>query len=349
MLKNIIRKYRVAIMLVAMFALNAGFIPNAFALTYVTKPQIILTNMNAAGAGPIIFSFTTSASNTGTSLAVAFTGYTGGAAGAVAATQTYSGSYNGATCQSITGAGAALPGAPAASGNAATGVITFSGITAYTASTSYCGVLTAAAAVTNPTATGQYAATITAGSDSATNVEVDVITNDQVVVSATVLPTFTMALSANADTFGNLAPATVGTTTGVTATINTNAKNGWTLYGSDSNTGLRSTTQSKTIASVTPGTNTTLTAGTEGYVSAVTAASISQGTGGGVTTANAAYTSAGLGQGSGLDTSARPMASSTGTATNAIVPVKEYAAVSTTTPPASDYSDTITLVAAGKF
>jgi hypothetical protein len=29
--------------------------------------------------------------------------------------------------------------------------------------------------------------------------------------------------------------------------------------------------------------------------------------------------------------------------------VKEYAAVSTTTPPASDYSDTITLVAAGQF
>jgi hypothetical protein len=175
------------------------------------------------------------------------------------------------------------------------------------------------------------------------------------VVNATVPPSYTLALSGNTDNFSPLALSTgsIGSTTGITATVNTNAKNGWYLWGTDANTGLKSTTQSYTIPSKTPGTNATLSAGTEGYVTAlptiVGAGGITQGSGAGTTSAITAYASSGSGNGSGLDTSERQIATSTGTANGAIVTIKEYAAISATTPAATDYSDTITLVGAGSF
>jgi hypothetical protein len=350
MLKYIAKRPKIIITLLAMLVLNVGFLPAAFATTYLVKPEVVLTNMNASGGGAVIIAFTTSASNTGSALTLAFTGYTGGANGAVAATQTVANTYNGTNCTTITGASTNLPGTPAATGNAATGVITFSGLTAMSASTSYCEVLTSATAVTNPTATGPQAAVITAGSDAAATVAIDIITNDQVVVNATVPPTFTLALGTNSDNFtSNLSSSGIASTTGVTATVNTNAKNGWYLFGSDLNTGLKSTTQSKTIASTTPGTNATLTTGNEGYVTGLPAAGITQGSGAGTTSATTAYASSGSGNGSGLDTNERQIASSTGTANGAIVTVKEYATISATTPAATDYTDTITLVGAGSF
>jgi hypothetical protein len=202
----------------------------------------------------------------------------------------------------------------------------------------------------NPTSTGQGTATVTAGADAAANVAFDIISNDQVVINATVPPSYTLALGGNTDNFtANLATGSIGTTTGITATVNTNAQNGWYLWGLDANTGLKSTTQLYTVASKTPGANATLTAGTEGYVTALPAAGITQGSGAGTTSAITAYASSGSGNGSGLDTSERQIAKSTGTSNGAIVTIKEYAAISALTPAATDYSDTITLVGAGSF
>jgi hypothetical protein len=349
-IKNLTRRPIFLIAVFSLIALNAAFLPRVLAVTYLTRTSVIMTNMNSAGAGSVILTFTTSSANTGTALTLAFSGFTGGVNGSVNATQTVSNSLGGTNCTTITGASSNLPGTPAATGNAGTGVITFSGITAMTASTSYCVVLSSATAVTNPTATGVYTATITAGVDAAAPVAIDVITNDQVTVTATVPPSFTMALSSNSDPFtANLSTGTVSTTTGVTATINTNAKNGWYLFGSDANAGIRSVTQTKTIASTTPGTNATLSSGTEGYVTGLPAGGITQGGGAGVTSAVAAFASSGLGNGSGLDLTERQIASSTGTASNAIVTIKEFAAISALTPAATDYTDTITLVGAGSF
>jgi hypothetical protein len=334
--------------LIALIMGSFSVIPKVFATTYLTKPSVILTNMNASGSSSVILEFTTSSSNTGTALSVSFTGWTGGSAGAVNATQSVSNSFGSLNCTAITGASADLPGSPAATGSGAT--VTFSGITAMSASTSYCVVLSSTTAVTNPTATGVQSAVITAGSDAAATVSIDIISNDQVVVTATVPSSFTLALSGSTDAFtANLASGSIGTTTGVTATVNTNAKNGWYLFGTDANTGIRSTTQSYTIASKTPGTNASLTAGTEGYVTGLPASGITQGTGAGTTSATTAYASSGSGNGSGLDTNYRQIASSTGTASGAIVTIKEYAAISAITPAATDYSDTITLVGAGSF
>jgi hypothetical protein len=322
------------------------------ATTYLIKPSVILTNTNSSGASSIIFKFTSSASNTGTGLTISFPSYTGGAAGAVNATQTVSTTFGpgSVNCTAITGASSDLPGSPTASGNASTGLITYASTSALTANTSYCGVLSGSAITANPTATGQSTAIITAGTDAAFTVAFDIISNDQVVINATVPPSYTLALGGNTDNFtANLATGSIGTTTGITATVNTNAQNGWYLWGLDANTGLKSTTQLYTVASKTPGANATLTAGTEGYVTALPAAGITQGSGAGTTSAITAYASSGSGNGSGLDTSERQIAKSTGTSNGAIVTIKEYAAISALTPAATDYSDTITLVGAGSF
>lgn len=324
---------------------------HVFATTYTTKAQVILTNMNSSGTSSVILEFTPGSA--AATLTLAFPSYTGSSNGIVNSTQTVSGSYNGSTCQSITGASAVVPGTSSATETTQT--VTFTGVTAMTAGNSYCIVLSSTSAVTNPTATGQVAAVITAGTDAADTVETDIISNDQVIVTATVPPSFTMSMTGGgSDPFSplSLSSSSIGATSGITVTVGTNAKNGWYLYASDSNSGLFSTTQSKTIASVAVGSGpTTISSGTEGYDLAVTTASITQGTGSGIgtTSAQTYYASTASGMGGGLNTVPRVIAQSTGTAVNATVPVKEYATISNITPAASDYSDTITLVGAGSF
>ena len=200
--------------------------------------------------------------------------------------------------------------------------------------------------MTLPTA-GEYHPVITVGSDS-TTIALRTISNDQIVVSATVPPTFNLALSGNTDSFtSNLSPSAIGVTTGRTVTVNTNAKNGWFAWATSSNSGLTSATAGHTVNSTTPGSNATLSAGTEGYVFGIT--SITQGTGGGTTSAAAAYSSNGTTTGGGLDTTVRQIASSTGTANGAVLNVKELAAISSVTQPGTDYTDTITIIGAGYF
>ena len=255
------------------------------------------------------------------------------------------------TTQAVTGvagcdaSATALPGTLAASGSGST--ISVTGITALSATTVYCVDFTTATSVHNASA-NEYHPLVTVGSDS-TTVAVRTVTNDQVVVSATVPPTFNLALSGNTDSFpSSLSTGSVGVTTGRTVTVNTNAKNGWFAWAYDSSTGLASASASHTIPSTTPGTAATLSAGTaEGYVFGIT--SITQGSGGGTTSAVAAYNSNGTTTGSGLDGTIRQIASSNGTANGAVLTVKELASITSTTQPATDYTDTITVIGAGYF
>jgi len=264
-----------------------------------------------------------------------------GSSGLVNAAQTISS----ATCAAETGATALPGGSLAASGSGST--ISITNITALAATTAYCVDLTSTSAVTDATA-NEYHPLITVGSDTLTTA-LRTVSNDQIVVSGTVLPTFNMVLSGNTDPFpANLSPASVGVTTGRTVTVNTNAKNGWFAWAFDSSTGLSSASASHTIPSTTPGTGATLSAGTaEGFVFGIT--SVTQGSGGGTTSAVAAYSSNGTTTGSGLDGTLRQIASSNGTANGAVLSVKELAAITSTTQPATDYTDTITIVGAGNF
>ncbi len=173
------------------------------------------------------------------------------------------------------------------------------------------------------------------------------ISDDQIVVTASVPQTFSFALSGNTDPLGSLSSASVSASpTPRTATVNTNAKNGWLVWARDSNTGLNSASAAATIASTTPGTNSTLSAGTEGYNTGVTSSQVS---GTGSISVAAPFAGGALGQGGGLDTSLRTLATSNGTANTAVLTLTNNAAIGTTTPAATDYTDTITVVGAGLF
>lgn len=257
-----------------------------------------------------------------------------------------------ASCVTDTG-DTALPGTLTAAGSGS--VITISGVTATTSGSTYCVDL--ASAVTNPTAghEGEYHPNVAIGADSTTTA-VRIISNDQVVVNAVVPPSFNFAIggcATNIDNFvTNLTASNPVLTAGCTLTVNTNAKTGWLAWASDSQTGLHSTQAAKTITSTTPGTNATLANGLEGYLFGVT--NIVQGSGAGVTSASNAYGNgsggvAGLYQGSGLDATTRVIASSTGTASGAVVTVKSAASISALTPAGNDYTDTLTIIGAGSF
>jgi hypothetical protein len=241
-------------------------------------------------------------------------------------------------CQALTGAVNVLPGAITAAG--AGSVVTVSSVGALTAGQSYCAILSSATAVTNPGA-GVYPVILTDAGDTAT-VAIDVIANDQVTVSATVPPTFTMSLSSNTDNLGTLSAGSLTTSSGVTATVSTNGNYGWFLWALDSQAGLRSVTQSHTIPTVATGSNTAMNGGaigTEKYAL-------------GVTTANATpiYANAGGTTGGGLSaTTYNAIASGNAAVSGATATIKELANISATTPAATDYSDVITLVGAGSF
>jgi hypothetical protein len=222
-----------------------------------------------------------------------------------------------------------------------------------TVGTLYCFNWTNSAAVqTKSSATSTNTGTVTtkdgatAVIDSATYTTAT-ISDDQLSVTASVSQAFTFALSANTDALGALSTGSVSTSpTPRTVTINTNAKSGWMLWAKDATTGLNSPSSSYTLPSTTPGSNSTLSAGTEGYNFGVTG---TQGGGSAALSVAAGYVGTGAGQGGGLDTTQRLVVSSTGTASNAVMTLKNNAAIGSLTPAASDYSDIVTLVGAGLF
>lgn len=173
------------------------------------------------------------------------------------------------------------------------------------------------------------------------------IADDQIIVTASVPQAFSFALSGNTDSLGTLSSGSVSASpTPRTVTVNTNAKNGWLVWARDTNVGLNSALAAKTIASTTPGSNATLSAGTEGYTTGVTSSQVG---GNGTVTVATAYVGGTLGRGSGLDTTLRTLASSNGTADTAVLTLTNNASISVLTPAATDYTDTITVVGAGLF
>lgn len=173
------------------------------------------------------------------------------------------------------------------------------------------------------------------------------ISDDQIVVTASVPQSFSFTLSGNSDSLGTLTTGSVAVgATPRTATVNTNAKNGWLVWAKDSNAGLNSVLAAKTIASTTPGTNSTLAGGTEGYNTGITSSQVG---GAGVITVATPFVGGVLGKGGGLDTTLRTLATSTGTADTAVLTLTNNAAIGVLTPAATDYTDTITVVGAGLF
>ena len=309
-------------------SLTATFIRlNRLKAAQTTSFRLVFRTVTA-GATSVVINFNGTDSTTWT-----------GSSGAVNATQTVVGT---AGCDA---SATALPGSITAAGSGSS--ITISSVTALSSATTYCVDLTSATAVTNASAS-EYHPTITAGSDSTTTA-VRTISDDNVVVSATVPPTFNFVIGSNTTSFtASLASGSVVQTTGVTVTATTNAANGWIAWAKGINTGLTSAAASKTINATTPGTGATLSAGTEGYV--VSGEVTTDASGGGTVSIPAAYQgTAGDSNGSGLDTTLRQVASANGTSTGDIVTLRGKAAISGSTPAATDYTDTWTLVGAASF
>ena len=254
----------------------------------------------------------------------------------------------------------ALPGTLTVVGSNTPGSksVIISGVTNLSASNAYCVDVDKTSTndpITNPGAS-QYSLTVetqdsgNATIDSAT-VGVTTISDDQVLVTANVPPAFTFALDANSTSFSsNLDSSNVRQTTGRTITVTTNASNGWIAWAKDLNTGLASASAGHTIASTTPGSAATLSSGTEGYV--LSAEVTTDAAGGGTVSIPAAYQgTSGNNAGSGLDTTFRQIASSTGTAGGSgdVVTVRGKAAVNAATQAGADYGDTWTAICAGTF
>ena len=183
---------------------------------------------------------------------------------------------------------------------------------------------------------------------------VSVITNDQITVTAVVPPIFIFSLSGNADTFPtDLDPTIVNTSTaGIFGTITTNAKGGWIAWAKDSQQGLYSASinyKINTIGTV-DGTPSTLVPGTEAYQLFV---SIKTDAVGGCQIAiQSEY--AGTATSGGTFTAPFTQISqctgpSPATSNGDQFNIVEKATIGGSTPAGTDYSDIITVVAAGNF
>ena len=172
------------------------------------------------------------------------------------------------------------------------------------------------------------------------------VSSDVIVITGSVNPTFSFALPTNTDTFTSaLSNGATAETSGSAATITTNARNGWTTWVKSANAGLVSASPgATTIATVGTydGTPTTLSAGTTGYVLKVA-------TSGGTSAPAAEYLSPGADQGGTLTTAYNIAATETAVSSAETVTFTERARVATTQPPAADYTDTLTVIAAGMF
>ncbi len=173
---------------------------------------------------------------------------------------------------------------------------------------------------------------------------------DQITVTASVSASMTFSLSANAAALGTLTSGSTTAASGVTETVSTNARNGWVSWvksNTDGGSGvgaLHSTTANADIDS--PGSHDgspeTLSS-TGGYVLDVN-------TGSGTPTIAGEYNGSGADDGGHLDQSQfRQIAHATTPANANTVSLVVKARSSATTPAASDYTDTLTVVAAGSF
>jgi len=231
--------------------------------------------------------------------------------------------------------------------------VTISGVTDLTVGTDYGVNITAG--ITNGTA-GAREDTITSQTSvpatiDTSNVGTRAITDDQIVLLATVPPTFTFTLSGNSDTFTtDLSPSSVISTTGKTLTIGTNADKGWIAWVKSANAALSSATTAETIPTTgtVNATPDTLSAGTNGYVLDVDATT--QGSlGTGTMTIDAEYNGTTTSAGGTLSTLLQPIASANGTTDGDVATLLARAAISAVLGAADDYTDTLTVVGAGNF
>lgn len=234
---------------------------------------------------------------------------------------------------------------------------------ALAASTQYCFRWIDPAAVTTGTAGNDKIGTVITRTSGAVPIDtgtyaVAVISDDQMSVTASVALTFSFALSGNTMPLGTLSTGTTTSSTSRTATIGTNAAAGWISWvnGSGGNTANGALTSISTGATIpAPGSSTDNTptdlAGTTGYVLDVDITTDGGGSGTVTQAANfgAEFAGANTTSGGSVSTLLQPIAASSGTTDGDVLTLTARAKITATQAAASDYADTLTVVAAGRF
>lgn len=179
-----------------------------------------------------------------------------------------------------------------------------------------------------------------------------VLSDDNVIVTATVPPTFSMTISGSgAQALGTLSTGSVVSGAGNAVEFITNSANGWIGWLMSANAALNSTAASDTIATTgtVNGSPSTLSAGTEGYVADADLTEDSATGGSGTVTVNGEYNGADTSSGGTLSTSFTEFASADGPTDGDTITLIARAAISGMTQAATDYTDTWTIIGAGNF
>jgi hypothetical protein len=173
---------------------------------------------------------------------------------------------------------------------------------------------------------------------------------DQITVTASVAAQMTFSLSGNSVSLGTLSPSSTTAGSAITETVSTNARNGWVTWvksGTDGGSGvgaLESAVASAQIDSPGSHNGTPETLSTSGgYVLDVN-------TGSGSPTVAGEYNGSTADEGGHISQSQfRQTAHKTTPGSSDTVTLVVKARSAATTPAASDYTDTLTVVAAGSF
>jgi hypothetical protein len=178
-----------------------------------------------------------------------------------------------------------------------------------------------------------------------------IVSNDQVVITATVPATFSFSLPTNSIAFlSNLTTTPVLTSTSV-ATISTNASSGWVAWVKSANAALNSVSTGASIPTAGSIDNAvTDVATTNGYFLDVAFTDSGNGTGNVTQAANYGQEYNGdATHGGTLSTTFQPVAASSGTTDGDTLIFTALARISAIQAAATDYTDTLTIVAAGRF
>lgn len=243
-----------------------------------------------------------------------------------------------------------LPGTLTATGAGTSIVVT--GVTDLTVGTTYAFNLTVGVSTPVAGSALDSITTLTAG-DSAvdtTTVLSRYVTDDQIVITANVPPTFTFTLSGNTDTFTtDLSSSTVSVTNGKTVSVATNAAKGWIGWVKSANSALASVTTGESI-----GTTGALNSApsvcqvnTDCYL--LDADLTTTGSGTGSLAIDPEYLGVGTSDGGTLSSTFQPFASRTGKTAGDVITLIAKASMVATKAAGADYTDTLTVVGAGSF
>jgi hypothetical protein len=256
----------------------------------------------------------------------------------------------------------APPGALTSVATAASHDIVISGLTSASLNnTTLYGFTIPAGTIQNPPTSGQYNSTVESQTAGATTIDTTTapvyITGaaanaDQVTVNASVSPNFSFSLSANADTVPAADSTSIKTSPGVNMVVGTNSPLGYTAYVKSANAQLTSATSPATpiTGGVFDGTPDTMTPGTTNYTFVpTTGAAATSATG--ALTYNAEYNVGASGTIGGAfnGTNFASFVSRNGYTNADTVNLKERVTVGNTIGYANDYTDILTVVAAGNY